>query len=198
MGQRLVTAGGGMTDQLRGSDRTVLGAIEKSGVGMTFQALRRATGLHQESLARSLKRLEEIGAVERREDHYFASRSRTGQAKSGGGWYAIVEGVLPYGFDKSIIIRDLRGRWFKNLRWYGADAVLSKLVWTNLGGSVKIALSFKDNDVMVSTDAATLEKVAEAILMAYQLFARVSEICSSASPLAAEKEELTVTNRVHD
>lgn len=90
-----------------------------------FQGIRRRLGLHQQALARTLRRLERDGLVARREGGYAVTSAGAALAPplapEDARVVTLVEAVLPAGVDEDEVARLFSGRWFRGLRWYGAS-----------------------------------------------------------------------------
>jgi DNA-binding Lrp family transcriptional regulator len=162
-------------NDLSDTDRLILELIMKSGLGISFQGLKRALGIHQESLSRGLKRLIQLGLIIKRDADYVAARRSTAQMPE---WYVVIESVLPRDADKDSLFALLRNKWFKDLRWFGSSQDGKSLVWTTVGGDIKIMVKFVDNDVLVETDAVSGENVSLAIKLAHTVFEHLSRALS--------------------
>jgi hypothetical protein len=109
----------------------------------TFDGLRRLVGTHQETLSRSLRRLEEGGFIRRTDSGYVLQRDSMGVRSEGwSSWLRIpvLSMVLPLNFDQEQILRLLRGRWFGELRWLGHTAQDGEFVlhWVSNDGKVGV------------------------------------------------------------
>lgn len=112
---------------------------------VAFQGLRRRTGLHQQILTRTLRRLVEAGLV---------AHDARGYALTEQGWSALVgqrfwearpevltlmQALLPPDVPVEAIAERLARRWFKGLHWYGESHAPgeSALLWlTETDGAV--------------------------------------------------------------
>jgi hypothetical protein len=121
---------------------------------IAFNGLRRALGIHPESLTRALRRLEREGLVVHREGGYAlrqahpASHDRPPESRT----IASIE--LPPGSLRDDVLGRLAGRWFGELRWVGLYDHPGDpwLVWS-VGGA--------EGHVMLSVRGGTLRVLAE-------------------------------------
>lgn len=92
---------------------------------IAFQGLRRRLDLHQQALARTLKRLERQGLVARDERGYrltddgYAALSGRAVAAPRRDVLNLVTALLPPHLDSGLVAAQLSRRWFRGLRWYG-------------------------------------------------------------------------------
>lgn len=160
---------------LREGDQAILDYLSKSGVGLSFQGIRRGMGIHQETLARSLKRLVDQGLVIKQKNVYSPAYS---SSEDSANWYVLIESVLPFDVDPSKIASSLSAKWFSDLRWFGSSDDGSRLVWTTSDGKIKIRLEFVGNEVLVETDAYGEGDLSTAIRYAHTLFDQVAKTLS--------------------
>jgi len=148
---------------LSSTDQKVFELIASSGLGLSFQGIRRSLGIHQESLSRSLKRLTELGLVYKQGVDYWVNTEMASRPRD---WYVVVDSALPEGVKREHIVGWLRGRWFKELRWFGGSEDGLKLVWTSQDGRYKVMLSILEHEFVVQTDSAKEEAVFTALRLA--------------------------------
>lgn len=148
---------------LSSTDQKVFELIASSGLGLSFQGIRRSLGIHQESLSRSLKRLTELGLVYKHGEDYWVNAEMASRPRE---WYVVVDSALPKGVRREDMVRRLHGRWFKELRWFGESEDGLKLVWTSQDGGYKVMLSILEQEFMVQTDTAKEEAVFTALRLA--------------------------------
>jgi len=161
----------------------------------SFQGLRRRLGLHQETLTRTLKRLEDAHAIERAPDGYklrnsginatFTVRASLPSPKP------IVEAYLPAQVDVTVLFQRLRGRWFGNFRWlgYSQDGSTLSMSWISEDGRVQLQARIDSGKITIGTDTQANHSESEQIPAAYQLFDHISkvaeEMVQTANPPAA-------------
>ena len=92
---------------------------------VTFQGLRRRLGVHQQALARALRRLEGDGLVARSPEGYhltelgFSALWGHARPRPPRDTYTLLQALLPPHTDDEAVARRLARRWTGPLRWYG-------------------------------------------------------------------------------
>jgi DNA-binding MarR family transcriptional regulator len=175
-----------------GNDLAVLETLSTSfedAGAISFQGIRRKLGLHQETLSRSLHRLERDGLVSKTDHDYKISKkgtdlltkSKPKTAKS------VRESLLPIPILRTILPPDateleleraLSHKWFGTLRWYGSSrseegTVLS---WTTDDGKLGLLAKISDGYLSVESQATTKESMEIAIRAAYEIFDHISKV----------------------
>lgn len=148
----------------------------------SFQGLRRRLGLHQETLTRTLKRLEDARAIERSADGYklrsssnsFSFTVRTNQPDP----KPVVEAYLPTQVDVTVLFQKLRGKWFGNFRWlgYSHDGNLLSMRWISEDGHMQLQARISSGKITIGADTYTNQNESEQIAAAYQLFDHITKI----------------------
>jgi len=148
----------------------------------SFQGLRRRLGLHQETLTRTLKRLEDVNAIERSPDGYalrkagnnfsFIVHTNTPNSKP------IVEAYLPAQVDVTVLFQRLRGRWFGNFRWlgYSHDGNLLSMSWISEDGRMELQAKINSDKITIGADTHGNYNESEQMAAAYQLFDHITKI----------------------
>ena len=158
----------------------------------SFQGLRRRLGLHQETLTRTLKRLEDAHAIERSPDGYKLRNSPNGFSfnipTTQPTPKPIVEAYLPTQVDVTVLFQKLRGRWFGNFRWlgYSHDGNTLSMSWISEDGRVQLQARISGGKITIGTDSQANEGQPEQIAAAYQLFDHITK--------ATEEMVQTVSN----
>ncbi len=148
----------------------------------SFQGLRRRLGFHQETLTRTLKRLEEAQAIERTAEGY--------KAKNHGNTYAftvrtnqhyakpVIDAYLPAQIDVTILFQKLRGRWFSNFRWlgYSHDGTQLSMSWISEDGQMQLQARIGGGKIAITADAFAKLDESRQISAAYQLFEHISKV----------------------
>jgi DNA-binding transcriptional ArsR family regulator len=148
----------------------------------SFQGLRRRLGLHQETLARTLKRLEDAHAIERSPDGYSLKSSvasysfnvQTNQPVP----KPIIDAYLPSEIDVTILFQKLRGRWFSNFRWlgYSRDGEQLAMTWISEDGQIELQARIMGGKITIAADSLVNTQNSGHVAAAYQLFDHVSKI----------------------
>ena len=148
----------------------------------SFQGLRRRLGFHQETLTRTLKRLEEAHAIERTPEGYklrgpentFAFTIQTNQPPT----KPIIDAYLPTQVDVTILFQKLRGRWFSDFRWlgYSHDGDTLSMSWISEDGQLQLQARINHGKITIGADAYGKKDESKQIAAAYQLFEHVSKI----------------------
>jgi predicted transcriptional regulator len=148
----------------------------------SFQGLRRRLGLHQETLTRTLKRLEEARVIERSPEGYklkgtggnytFAVQTNQPLAKP------IIDAYLPSRVDVTVLFQRLRGRWFSNFRWlgYSHDGNQLSMSWISEDGRMQLQAKIGAGKITVGVDSHTSQSESEQISAAYQLFDHITKV----------------------
>ncbi len=154
-------------------DERILTTLQGLSGRVAFSGLRRVLGAHPESLARSLRRLEREGLVERVEGGYRAlgGAPRVGR-ESDRDLHTIATVELPPGIPASTFLGRLAGRWFGALRWVGLlerpDGAL--LAWARREGGGLVLLGLRGRTLEVRVQGAAVDDdPAEAEEAAYEL-----------------------------
>jgi DNA-binding transcriptional ArsR family regulator len=148
----------------------------------SFQGLRRRLGLHQETLTRTLKRLEEANVIERSAEGYKVKRPSAEYSftvrPDNPFRKPIVEAYLPPQVDVTILFQRLRGRWFSNFRWLGYSTAGEQISmsWISEDGEMQIHARLNNRKVSISVDSNLNQDESNQIAAAYQLFDHVSKI----------------------
>lgn len=117
---------GAPTPPLEDRERSVLAELAREmDAWVTFQGLRRQLGVHQQALARTLRRLESQGLLAHDGKGYQLTDQ--GSAALRGERVApprrdvlpLLQALLPPHVQPGDVARQLSRRWFGDLRWYG-------------------------------------------------------------------------------
>jgi len=171
---------------VRPNDHKVLDILSEDNSSYTFRGLMRKLGMHQESLSRSLHRLDELGLVEKSQIGYKLSKkgellAKGSIAQSRTPYIPLMQTYIPSSMDVSSIINGLAGRWFKNLRWLGMveGEMGHMLQWTSEDNSFQVNLRIVGNYMIIETDASNDKAKVEAMVSAYRIFECVSKLYSN-------------------
>ncbi|HVL88188.1 MAG TPA: Lrp/AsnC family transcriptional regulator [Candidatus Thermoplasmatota archaeon] len=121
---------------------------------VAFQGLRRRLHVHQQALARALKRLQDDGLVAHDENGYRLTDAGCRVAVAMGAVSAprlaapsvpILQALLPPHVSSEAVVERLSGRWFRGLRWYGKSEGPGETTLTWLaepdGSAVRVRMS---------------------------------------------------------
>ncbi|HUK51489.1 MAG TPA: hypothetical protein VLV18_10660 [Terriglobales bacterium] len=148
----------------------------------SFQGLRRRLGFHQETLTRTLKRLEEAQAIERTPEGYkLREKIHTFNLTFNANptlTKTIIDAYLPTQVDITVLFQKLRGRWFSNFRWlgYSHDGDVLSMSWISEDGQLQLSARISGGKIMIGTDTYGAQKDSDQISAAYQLFDHISKI----------------------
>jgi DNA-binding HxlR family transcriptional regulator len=170
------------------NDNKILALLNEAGSNYSFKGLMRKLNLHQQSLSRALHRLEEMELVERSPLGYRLSKAGTTamsrmelqqqQHKPKGREYMqLLQTYIPLNVKASEVIRQLIGRWFKNLRWIGMMGSASgyTLQWTSDDGSFQINLRLIADYIVIETDASTEKEKMQAMVGSYAIYEQITK-----------------------
>ncbi len=139
-------------------DRRVLDFMSEFPGEVSFAGLKRTLGVHQESLSRTLHRLERDGQVERSGQGYRISE-RNFLTKAGTsslhfphrGETPRAELRLDQSSDAVRILGSMAGRWFGQFRWVGSveDGPRTTLLWTSVSTPEQLAMVIEGNRLQV-------------------------------------------------
>ncbi len=148
----------------------------------SFQGLRRRLGLHQETLTRTLKRLEEARVIERSPEGYklvgagntYSFTVRTNQTPA----KPVIDAFLPNQVDVTVLFQKLRGRWFSNFRWlgYSHDGNQLSMSWISEDGRLHLQARIGGGKITIGADSYTNQNELEQITAAYQLFDHITKV----------------------
>jgi DNA-binding HxlR family transcriptional regulator len=170
------------------NDSKVLSVLNEAGSNYSFKGLMRKLGLHQQSLARALHRLEEMGLVEKSPEGYRLSRtggsaiSRFDELRPRGREYMqLLQTYIPLNVRAVEVVRQLVGRWFKNLRWLGMieSGTGYTLQWSSDDGSFQINLRLIADYIVIETNASTEKEKVEAMVGSYAIYEQITKAMQS-------------------
>jgi DNA-binding MarR family transcriptional regulator len=178
-------------DDLHGNDTKVLSLLnEEEGSNYSFKGIMRKLHIHQQSLARALHRLEEMGLVERSQAGYRLSKigeTAAAAAKTrrsiiavpkGREYMQLLQTYIPVDIRPAEIVRALVGKWFRNLRWVGLieSGTGFTLQWASDDGSFQINLRMVSDYVVIETNAASEKEKLQAMVGSYAIYEQITKI----------------------
>src|SRR5918997_1571818 len=175
------------------NDNKILALLNEDGSDYSFKGLMRKLSLHQQSLSRALRRLEEMELVEKSPVGYRLSKagataiSRIGllqqqQHKPKGREYMqLLQTYIPLNVKAAEVMRHLIGKWFKNLRWIGmirSDTGYT-LQWTSDDGAFQINLRLIADYIVIETNASTEKEKVQAMVGSYTIYEQITKVIQS-------------------
>ena len=174
------------------NDNKILALLNEDGSDYSFKCLMRKLSIHQQSLSRALRRLEEMELVEKSPVGYRLSKagatamSRIGllqqQHKPKGREYMqLLQSYIPLNVKASEVMRYLIGKWFKNLRWIGmirSDTGYT-LQWTSDDGAFQINLRLISDYIVIETNASTEKEKVQAMVGSYTIYEQITKVMQS-------------------
>ena len=163
------------------NDTKVLELLNEAGSNYSFKGLMRKLNLHQQSLSRALHRLEEMGLVERTAFGYrqgSINAASPEQRKTKGIEYTqLLQSYIPGNVKSKEVLRQLAGKWFKNLRWLGMieSGTGYTLQWTSEDGSFQINLRLISDYVIIETNASTEKEKVQAMSGSYAIYEQITK-----------------------
>jgi DNA-binding Lrp family transcriptional regulator len=128
---------------------------------VAFNGLRRALGVHPESLTRALRRLEREGTIERTGQGYRLSgeiaADRPSPVTGALAQPALAELKLPPTEGRAEVLARLAGRWFGDYRWIGyfEQGGSTTLVWSHRLGQERLWLRLRGDLLEIHSSAGT-------------------------------------------
>jgi DNA-binding transcriptional ArsR family regulator len=170
------------------NDNKVLSVLNEAGSNYSFKGLMRKLNLHQQSLSRALHRLEEMGLVEKSPAGYRLSKdggfaiTRIGlHSPKGREYMQLLQSYIPLNVRAIEIVRQLVGRWFKNLRWIGMieSGTGYTLQWSSDDGSFQINLRMISDYIVIETNASTEKEKMDAMVGSYAIYEQITKAMQS-------------------
>ncbi len=178
-------------DEPSANDLIVLQALrasfdEADSGHISFQGIKRKLGMHQETLSRSLQRLERDGfvvketkeyAISQKGEQIISRRSKIAPDHSEAYSIPILRTMLPLDTDPSSLEASLSHKWFGNLRWFGSSRSEdgSILTWITQDGKMRLNTKISDGYITIECEAISATAMSEAVKAAYAIFHQVSE-----------------------
>jgi predicted transcriptional regulator len=157
-------------NDLRQSDINILEILFDNGdentiATFTFNGLKVRSNLHQEILSRSLKRLKELGLVDKNKTGYNLNKKgkllfselkkilyekRNNQTK----YTQIIQLSVPFQIPNQQIVQNLSGKYFGSLRWIGIIQNIRgyQLKWKDIEDFMEIILHLSNNSIIIETN----------------------------------------------
>jgi hypothetical protein len=93
----------------------------------------------------------------------------------------LLQTYIPFNVRAFEVVRQLVGRWFKNLRWLGMieSGTGYTLQWSSDDGSFQINLRLIADYVIIETNAATGKEKVEAMVGSYAIYEQITKAMQS-------------------
>jgi DNA-binding HxlR family transcriptional regulator len=174
------------------NDNKILALLNEDGSNYSFKGLMRKLSLHQQSLSRALRRLEEMELVEKSPVGYRLSKAgATAMSRiellqqqhkpTGREYMQLLQTYIPLNIKASEVMRHLIGKWFKNLRWIGmirSDTGYT-LQWTSDDGAFQINLRLIADYIVIETNASTEKEKVQAMVGSYIIYEQITKVMQS-------------------
>ena len=174
------------------NDNKILALLNEDGSNYSFKGLMRKLNLHQQSLSRALRRLEEMELVEKSPVGYRLSKGgvtamsrieflQQQHKPKGREYMQLLQTYIPLNVKASEVMRHLIGKWFKNLRWIGmirSDTGYT-LQWTSDDGAFQINLRLIADYIVIETNASTEKEKVQAMVGSYTIYEQITKVMQS-------------------
>ena len=165
------------------NDNKILAVLNEAGSNYSFKGLMRKLNLHQQSLSRALRRLEEMGIIEKSPVGYRLATTASAtvakglQSPKGREYTQLLQTYIPASVRPVEIVRMLIGKWFKNLRWLGMieSETGYTLQWASDDGSFQINLKMISDYVIIETNASTEKEKVQAMVGSYAIYEQITK-----------------------
>lgn len=146
-------------------DDRVLTLLSESPGTIAFNGLRRALGVHPESLTRALRRLQREGSVVRAEGGYALRDPLPGGREAPPPARTVASLALPAGISRDAVMGLLAGRWFASLRWVGVYEHPGDpwLVWAGPDGRGHVFVSVRRHTLRIMTETPEVRTPSRAL-----------------------------------
>jgi DNA-binding MarR family transcriptional regulator len=169
---------------LHNNDTKVLSVLNEAGSNYSFKGLMRKLEMHQQSLSRALHRLEELGFVEKSEGGYRLIKgipAKVEQKPMGREFVQLMQTYIPISMRAGELVRQLAGRWFKNLRWIGMIESNTgyTLQWASDDGTFQVNLRLVADYVIIETNALSEKEKVQAMVGSYAIYEQITRAMQS-------------------
>lgn len=175
---------------IHNNDTKILSLLNEAGSNYSFKGIMRKLDMHQQSLARALHRLEEMGLVRKSEGGYslspggepVAAITSKVQEKVRREYFQLLQTYIPVSSIRSQeVAQSLVGRWFKNLRWLGMVAGHTgyTLQWLSEEGTYQVNLRIVSDYVVIETNAISEKDKVGAMAGSYAIFEQIARLMQS-------------------
>jgi len=167
------------------NDNKILSLLNQhTGTYFSFKGLMRKLNLHQQSLTRSLNRLEEFGLIQRSDNGYKLNKSVQNFARSEpdkrkqSEYKQLLQTYIPTGIYTDEIVRVLNGRWFSKIRWIGLmkSEIGYMLQWISEDSTFQINVRIIWDHIIIETNAISDEDKIEAMVGSCKIFEQITKL----------------------
>lgn len=190
-----------LVSDLRDNDRKILLLLQQENDDCknpqyTFNGLLRKLDMHQQSLARSLQRLQKLGLIGKLDNGYKLiakniessllctlhdqdnlHKTKTAN-KQGKQHFQLLQTRIPFAISDEEIVQGLVGKWFNNLRWIGLMENEGGywLQWINSDNSFSVSLYLVSKYIMIETNAISDSDKIEAMAGSYRVYEQIVRV----------------------
>lgn len=181
-------------NDLRQSDIDILEILFDNGdentiATFTFNGLKIRSNLHQEILSRSLKRLKELGLIDKTKLGYnfnkkgkfifsklksVLNEERNNQTK----YIQIIHVSVPFQISNQQIVEKLAGKYFGSLRWIGMIQNIKgyQLKWKDIENFIEIVVYLSNNNIIIETNDDNLLNISKAFSYSTRIIESIGNI----------------------
>jgi DNA-binding Lrp family transcriptional regulator len=181
-------------NDLRQSDIDILEILFDNGdentiATFTFNGLKIRSNLHQEILSRSLKRLKELGLIDKTKLGYnfnkkgkfifsklksIINEERNNQTK----YIQIIHASVPFQISNQQIVEKLAGKYFGSLRWIGMIQNIKgyQLKWKDTENFIEIVVYLSNNNIIIETNDDNLLNISKAFSYSTRIIESIGNI----------------------
>ena len=181
-------------NDLRQSDIDILEILFDNGdettiATFTFNGLKIRSNLHQEILSRSLKRLKELGLIDKTKLGYnfnkkgkfifsklksIINEERNNQTK----YIQIIHASVPFQISNQQIVEKLAGKYFGSLRWIGMIQNIKgyQLKWKDIENFIEIVVYLSNNNIVIETNDDNLLNISKAFSYSTRIIESIGNI----------------------
>jgi DNA-binding Lrp family transcriptional regulator len=181
-------------NDLRQSDIDILEILFDNGdentiATFTFNGLKIRSNLHQEILSRSLKRLKELGLINKTKLGYnfnkkgkfifsklksVLNEERNNQTK----YIQIIHVSVPFQISNQQIVEKLAGKYFGSLRWIGMIQNIKgyQLKWKDIENFIEIVVYLSNNNIIIETNDDNLLNISKAFSYSTRIIESIGNI----------------------
>ena len=181
-------------NDLRQSDIDILEILFDNGdentiATFTFNGLKIRSNIHQEILSRSLKRLKELGLIDKTKLGYnfnkkgkfifsklksIINEERINQTK----YIQIIHASVPFQISNQQIVEKLAGKYFGSLRWIGMIQNIKgyQLKWKDIENFIEIVVYLSNYNIIIETNDDNLLNISKAFSYSTRIIESIGNI----------------------